>query len=137
VGFLPVLPAECSRYLPTNSSSIVQGLGMNQGMLLFSQPMNFSFSGFVAWNPRLSVPFGLGTNWNIQIRGGDSSNPDMILIGDQLVLVSHTFGVEGGPNYALQIDAINRAMHQLSTSNHVGSDYQLTVFPLTNWSALH
>lgn len=136
VEFLPVLPSDYYNYLPTNSSSVMQGLSMNQGMLLFSQPMNFSFPGFVAWNPNIPIPSGLGTNWSVHIRGGDSSDPAMILIGNQLVLVSHIFGVQGGPNYATQISAINRAMHELSTKNHAGSDYQLTTLPLTNWPTL-
>ena len=126
VGFLPVLPVDFSRYLPTNHGSIVQGIGMNQDMRMFSQPMTFEYPGGVSWNSHAVVPSGLGTNWSIEIRGGDSSNPAMLLINNQLVLVSHNAGVGGGPAYAFQFNAINRAMHLLSVSNHLRTDYQLT-----------
>ena len=72
---------------------------------------------------------------NVTIRGGDSSNPALLLIGDQLVLVSHNYQVNGGPGYARQLPLINRAMHLLSTNHFLHSDYQLTPFPLTNWPA--
>ena len=91
---------------------------------------------FANWSSGKSVPSGLNTNWNVTIRGGDSSNPALLLIGNQLVLVSHNYHVNGGPNYAFQIPAINRVMHQLSTNHLVHTDYQLTLFPLTNWPAL-
>ena len=133
VGFLPVLPANFTNYLPTTVSNVVQGIGMNQDMSLFSQPMTFGNPGFVNWNSSRSAPFGLATNWNATLRGGDSSNPDLLLIGNQLVLVSHNYIVMGGPNYASQIPAINAAMHLLSTNHQVRTDYQLTEFSLTNW----
>jgi hypothetical protein len=133
VGFLPVLPANYTNYLPTASQSIVQGIGMNQDFILFSEPMNLSNPGFVVWNSNLNVPNGMTTNWTRIIRNGDSSDPAMLLIGNQLVLVSHNYVVNGGPNYAQLIDGINRTMHQLSKNNHAHSDYQLTEFSLTNW----
>ncbi|HXI71318.1 MAG TPA: hypothetical protein VNN22_13260 [Verrucomicrobiae bacterium] len=136
VGFLPVLPANFTNYLPTTFSNIVQGIGMNQDMYLFSQPMTFGSPAFVNWDSSKTAPFGLATNWNATLRGGDSSNPDMLLVSNQLVLVSHNFVVQGGPNYACQIPAINAAMHLLSTNNHVRTDYQLTEFPLTNWPVI-
>lgn len=137
VGFLPVLPANFTNYLPTISTTFVQGIGMNQDMYLFGQPMTFGNPSFVVWDNGQTVPDGLGKNWNVPIRAGDSSNPEMLLIGNQLVLVSHNYTARSGPNYARQIPAINRVMHQLSTNNHAGSDYQLTEFPLTNWPAVH
>lgn len=133
VGFLPVLPANFTNYLPTTASNAVQGIGMNQDMFLFGQPMTFGSANFVNWDSRRTAPLGLATNWNATLRGGDSSNPDLLLIGQQLVLVSHNFMALGGPNYAAQIPAINQALHRLSTNNHVRTDYQLTEFPLTNW----
>ena len=136
VGFLPVLPADFTNYLPTTSSNYVQGIGMNQDLCLFGEPMTFGDPNFIFWDSRKAAPFGLATNWNVTLRGGDSSNPAMLLIGNQLVLASHNFGVQGGPNYAGQIPAINRSMHLLSTNNHAGSDYQLTEFPLTNWPVI-
>jgi hypothetical protein len=133
VGFLPVLPPDFARYLPTNKTAFIQGIGVNQGWRVFSQPMTFMFPGFVVWDSRGAAPYGLGTNWDVMIRAGDSSDPDMLLIGSQLVLVTHTFSVQAGPNYALQFADINRQMHHLSTKNHTGTDYQLTPFSLTNW----
>ena len=133
VGFLPVLPENFTNYLPTTFSNRIQGIGMNQDMYLFGQPMVFGTPTFINWDSSQTAPFGLATNWNVTIRGGDSSNPEMLLIGNQLVLVSHNAVVRGGPNYASQIPAINQAMHLLSTNNQVGTDYQLTEFPLTNW----
>jgi hypothetical protein len=136
IGFLPVLPANFTNYLPA-TSSFIQGIGMNQDMCLFGQPMRFGYGNFVNWDSRETVPFGLTKNWNVTIRVGDSSNPEMLLIGNQLVLVSHNFFVQGGPNYAFEIPAINKSMHLLSTKNHARTDYQLTEFPLTNWPAIH
>lgn len=137
VSFLPVLPQNYTNYLPTTMGSHVQGIGMNQDMFLFSQPITFQFGSQVGWNYTKTVPLGVPKNWNIAIRGGDSSNPEMLLIGNQLILVSHNFYASGGPNYATQIAAINAAMHQLSKSNHTRTDYQLTEFSLTNWPAIH
>ena len=136
VGFLPVLPANFTNYLPATPTNYIQGIGMNQEFYLFSQPMLFAYPGTVTWNSYVAVPDGLGTNCNVAIRGGDSSNPEMLLIGNQLVLASHNFYAGGGPNYAFQISAINQKMHLLSTNNHVHSDYQLTEFPLTNWPTI-
>ncbi|HZV36756.1 MAG TPA: hypothetical protein VFB72_19420 [Verrucomicrobiae bacterium] len=136
VGFMPVVPADLTSYLPANRATFVQGIGMNQDMVMFGQPMSFGYPPYVAWDRTRPVPFGLGTNWNVALRGGDSSNPAMLLIGDQLVMVSHNFAISAGPDYALQIEGINRAMHTLSTHNRAGSDYQLTIFSLTNWPKL-
>jgi hypothetical protein len=136
VGFLPVLPANFTNYLPTTSSNLVQGIGMNQDMCLFGQPMTFRNPSFINWDSSKTAPFGLTTNWNVTLRGGDSSNPAMLLIGNQLVLAAHNFFIQGGPNYAGQIPAINRSLHLLSTNNHAGSDYQLTEFSLTNWPVI-
>lgn len=137
VEFLPVVPANLSSYLPTNRADFVQGIGMNQDMRLFGQPMNLANRDVVVWNPAQSVPSGLSTNGNIAIRAGDSSNPEMLLVNHQLVLVSHNFAAVAGPNYGRQISGINQAMHYLSTNNRVGTDYQLTTFSLTNWPVIH
>ena len=142
VGFLPVLPTNYTNYLPVNGSSIVQGIGMNQAKRLFGQPMNFTATS-VNWDSMSTAPFGLSTDWNSALSGGDSSNPDMLLIGNQLVLVSHnwhgdTNGLGDGPNYASKFDTINQTMHYLSTNNAVtNTDYQLTPFALTNWPVIH
>ncbi len=133
VGYLPVLPANFTNYLPATASAVIQGIGMNQDFVLFSEPMNFSVGKMVVWNSGLNVASGLTTNWTRSLRNGDSSNPAMLLIGDQLVLASHNYFSSGGPNYAYQIPAINQIMHQLSKQNHAHSDYQLTEYNLTNW----
>jgi alpha-tubulin suppressor-like RCC1 family protein len=132
VNFLPVVPKNLSNYLPTNFISYVQGVGMNQDMRLFSQPMAFPIPN-IFWNSAGVIPFGLTINWGVNLRSGDSSAPEMLLINNQLVLASHNFFGYNGPNYAFQIDAINQEMHYLSTNNNVGTDYQLTLFQLTNW----
>jgi hypothetical protein len=137
VGFLPVLPENYTNYLPTTGATVVQGIGMNQDMYLFSQPFTFTKGNFLSWDSRQNVPLGLATNWNVTLRGGDSSNPETLLIGHQLVLVSHNYFASGGPNYARHIAVINQAMHELSTNNRVASDYQLTDFCLTNWPTVH
>ena len=136
VGFLAVIPTNFSNYLPTNSTSCVQGIGMNQDPTLFSQPMTLG-NPYVNWNSLNSAPLGLTKNWNATIRGGDSSDPEMFLIGNQLILVSHNYTVPNGPNYAYLTDAINQKMHYLSTNNAVGTDYQLTPFSMTNWPTIH
>ena len=133
VGFLPVLPPDFARYLPTNTATFIQGIAMNQNWRVFGQPMTFKFPGFVAWDSRGQSPFGLGTNWNVTIRAGDSSDPEMLLIGRQLVLVAHTSSVQGGANYADLFDDINREMHYLSVKHHLNTDYQLTPFSLAQW----
>ena len=133
VGFLPVLPTNFPDYLPTKPGSVVQGIALNQDLRIFSQPMTFAFKAFVAWNSAITVPAGMSKDWNVTIRGGDSSDPDLLLIHNQLVLVSHHFYVGGGPNYALAFDAINAAMHELSTNNHVSTDYQLTPVSLAEF----
>jgi len=130
VGFLPVLPADYTNYL--SETDLIQGIGMNQDFCLFGQPTTLRHA-FILWDSHVTVPFGLGKNWNVTIRGGDSSNPAMLLINNQLVLVSHNYTVGGGPNYPLEIPAINQAMHQLSIKHHTDSDYQLTEFPLNHW----
>lgn len=137
VGYLPVMPTNFMNYLPTNSISYVQGVGMNQAMQLFSQPMTLGGPVYINWNNNASAPFGPSPNWNVLIRGGDSSDPEMFLVGNQLILASHNFYVGYGPNYAFIYDAINQYMHYLSTNNSVGTDYQLTQYSLTNWPTLH
>jgi hypothetical protein len=133
VEFLPVLPTCFMDYLPATQTNFIQGIGMNQAFYIFSQPMTFGIPGNVNWNPEANAPYGVSKEWNIPIVGGDSSNPEMLLIGDQLVLASHTTWARGGPNYAYQIYAIDEKMHYLSTNNHCASDYQLQEFSLTNW----
>jgi hypothetical protein len=137
VGYLPVLPPDYLNYFSVKDVSYVQGIGMNQNLWVFGQPMQLLDRTSVNWSCWRRSPFGLGTNWNVAIRGGDSSNPDMLLIGNQLVLVSHNYSINSGPNYAYQFDAINRQMHYLSTNNHLKSDYQLTPFSLTNWPVIN
>jgi hypothetical protein len=136
VGFLPLLPANYTNYLPATATNFIQGIGMNQDFTYFGEPMLLDNPIFVTWNCAQTAPGGLSTNWNIRIRSGDSSNPALLLIGNQLVLVSHNYFVGGGPNYAFQLPTINAKMHFLSVHNAAGSDYQLTEFCLTNWPAL-
>ena len=134
VGFMPVAPTNLSVYIPESKTLIVQGIGMNQDMKYFGQPMGFGDAPFVVWDSRFASPNGLPTSWNVGLRSGDSSNPEMLLIGDQTDFsFSHNYSIQGGPNYAYLFDAINQAMHELSKHNHVRSDYQLTTVSLGNW----
>ncbi len=133
VEYLPVVPTNLMQYLPASRTNVVQGIGMNQDLRLFSQPMTFEQPKRVRWDSRLSVPFGLGPNWGVALRAGDSSAPEMLLVGQQLVLLSHNYIPQGGPNYAFYFEAINGKMHFLSTNHHAGSDYQLTPFSLAGW----
>ena len=141
VEYLPVLPANVFTYLPSNTTSVVQGIGMNQQLMLFSQGMTMQSTHipipvYVGWDVTNSAPFGLGTNWNVPIVDGDSSAPERFLIHNQLVLVSHNYYPWFGPSTGVLFDQINEAMHYLSTNNNVGTDYQLTPFSLTNWPAI-
>ena len=133
VGFLPVAPTNLSKYIPEDNSVIIQGIGMNQDMRVFGQPMGFGTPPMVVWDSHAVSPLGVAQSWNVAIRSGDSSNPERLLIGNQLVLVSHNLGIQAGPNYAYLFGAINKTMHELSKNNHVHSDYQLTPFSLANW----
>ncbi|HTB85691.1 MAG TPA: hypothetical protein VK742_18745 [Candidatus Sulfotelmatobacter sp.] len=133
VEYLPVLPTDFMSYLPATSTNYVQGIGMNQAFYVFPQPMCFWSPGSVTWDPGMAVPHGVSTNGDVPIGGGDSSSPEMLLVGNQLVLASHIYSARGGPNYAYQIYAIDEKMHYLSTNNHCASDYQLTEFSLGNW----
>jgi hypothetical protein len=134
VGFIPVLPTNYVDYLPINGS-IVQGIGRNQGVRMYGLPAQMGLSG-VSWNYQNADPFGLTTNWNVSTRPGDSSNPIMLLVDNQLVLISHHGSYGGGPNYSGQFEAINQTMHYLSTNNNAGTDYQLSPISLTNWPAI-
>jgi len=137
VGFLPVVPTNLMNYLPTNATSVVQGIGMNQSLQLFSQPISFGFPPNVLWNSSRVIPFGITTNWSTIICCGDSSSPERLLVEHQLVLLSHNFGQSAGPNYTYYFEAVNQRMHYLSTNNSVGTDYQLVPFSLTNWPVIH
>jgi hypothetical protein len=105
-------------------------------MRAFSQPMSFATLPLISWSDRWEIPFGLGPDWSVALRNGDSSGPERFLVNKQLVLVAHNWGVLYGTCYGTQIDAINRTMHYLSTNNNVGTDYQLTLFSLTNWPTM-
>jgi hypothetical protein len=137
VGYLAVIPANYTNYPPTTTYSYVHGIGLHQDLRLFSQPMTFGDPTYVGWSSSVAPPFGLGTNWDIGLFSGDSSNPEMFLINHQFVLLTHNFGAGDGPNYAFQTTAINQQMHYLSTNNAVGTDYQLTSYSLTNWPTIH
>ena len=140
VGYVPVLAPNFAAYLPTNGSSYVQGIGMNQFMRIFSQPMSFDKpdlqNSFVTWSHINLAPFGLTSDWNVELIGGDSSVPQRFLIGEQLVLAALPYGGGVGPNTAFNAAFINARMHYLSTNNNVGSDYQMTPFSLTNWPTI-
>ncbi len=142
VGYLPLLPPNYTNWLaPT---SYVQGIGVNQDYLVFGEAVMLQGTGMVFFFGGKSVPFGLGTNWSScadplakgALRGGDSSDPVRLLIGNQLVLVSAALTAAAGPDYALASGRINQEMRYLSTNKHAGTDYQLSFIALTNWPML-
>jgi hypothetical protein len=142
VGFLPLLPINYTNWLDPGQT--VQGIGANQDSLVFGVGVIFGSMFGVEFRGDLPAASGVGTNWtscadplaNCYGRSGDSSTPIRLLVGNQLVLVSaYTTGISG-PDYALQSATINAAMHQLSTNNSAGTDYQLSFAALTNWPAL-
>jgi hypothetical protein len=128
-----VLPMDYTNWIPADPACRAQGLGMNQELRVFGQPLCFWLRGVVSWSSAATAEFGVETNWNFTVRGGDSSNPVRILIGNQLVLVSHNSSYMSGPDYSFYLPPINRAMHCLSTNNNLQTDYQLTTISLTNW----
>lgn len=136
VEYFPVIPTNFSSYIPTNGASIIQGIGMNQQKQIFGQPMAFS-QAFINWSTNNIAPLGLTTNWNVPIVGGDSSCPEMLLVGNQLVLTTDNSSSQSGASYGFQFEVINQKMHYLSTNNAVGTDYQLTPISFTNWSSIH
>ncbi len=142
VGYLPLLPANYTNWLDTATD--VQGIGVNQDYLVFGEAVSFAGRGMVSFTGTKTVPFGLGTNWTSCadplargfLRQGDSSDPVRLLVGNQLVLVGLALTPATGPDCALASDRINQQMHYLSTSHHVGKDYQLSFIALTNWPTL-
>jgi hypothetical protein len=135
VGFLPVMSPSFTNYLPRSAAAKVQGIGMNQDLFVFGQPMTFQGSIVLNWDPLSAVPYGLGTNWNVVIRSGDSSLPERFLIQGQLILVTQHWEATSGPHLALRFGDINQAMHTLSINHNLGTDYQLTPYVFTNWPA--
>jgi hypothetical protein len=139
VGFLPVLDPNYATYLPTDSSSYVQGIGgkseLNQPRV-FSQPMNL-LSPIVIWDPNHWITpagFGLGADWSMALHISDSSSPQRFLINNQLVLVSAAWVNTIGPNYATQTVDIQDAMNHLSDRQTPKAPrYTLGVYDLTGW----
>ncbi len=142
VGYLPLLPPNYTNWLDT--TSWIQGIGVNQDYLVFGEALSLPATGLVLFYGAKTVPFGLGTNWTLcadpvargLLRRGDSSDPAMLLIGNQLVLVSSALDPWTGPDYALASSRINQQMHYLSTNKHARTDYQLSFIALTNWPKL-
>ena len=137
VGFLPVLPPDFNDYLPRHPHTPVQGIGQNQDLCVFTHSLMLDDRQSVWWNLEKAVPFGAGTNWNVRVRGGDSSLPVRLLLRDQLVLVTQYHTAQSGPMLATRHEAINRAMRALSVEQRLKSDYQLTPFSLAAWPKLH
>ena len=131
VGFLPVLPPGYTNYI--RDTQWLQGIGANHDLLVFGQPTKLMPMG-VLWDCMLPVDHGLSTNWNRRLQNGDSSFPGRLLIGNQLVLLCCTTGVSGGANYAEFAGRINTAMHHLSVTNHLRTDYQLATVDLRRFT---
>jgi hypothetical protein len=142
VGYVPVLDPNYSTYLPTDSSSHVQGIGMRSDpdaiLRVFSQPISLHIPSTVWWDYTKAITplgFGLGTDWSLPTVSQDSSCPQRLLINNQLVLVSAAWLGDGeglGPNYATEIVAIQGAMNDLTRTNG-GNYYTLQTYSLTGW----
>jgi len=137
VGFVPVLPPDYADYLPTNGMACrIQGVTLNQYLCVFSEPI-WMGEPMNNWGNTYTIPYGLDTNWSFKIEVGDSSNPEWLLIENQLVLVSEHSSSGDGPNYGCMFDSINQWMHFLSINNNLETDYQLTPISLTNFTKIH
>ena len=136
VGYLPILPDNYFNYLPTNSTHIIQQIGMNQYMRVFSQPSWFDSQMSIYWDHTLEVPFGLSSEWNIKLTTGDSSAPERLLINNQLVLSSFHTGVPAGPNIIYFKNQINEIMTSLSES-YSKNNYQVEQMQLIGFNQLY
>ena len=134
-----VLPTSYTNQMPLLVTKI-QLVGCNQAKQMFPKlATNFFGScitnagnGVVGWSGEQDTnPLWLGTNWNVMVITGDSGHPIMMLVGTNLVMVSHWTYVNSGCNYAYYESSINSAMHFLSTNCNAGSDYQLSTFDLS------
>ncbi|MEI6194345.1 MAG: hypothetical protein WCS42_08445 [Verrucomicrobiota bacterium] len=125
-----VLPPSYTNQLATKRMAI-QGVGMNQTKQMFPKLIGISDVGLGA----ISASQWLGTDWNVDIHGGDSGHPIMLLIGTNLVLVAHWHTGNGGDNYAFIEPQINAALHYLSTNNGAASDYQLSTVNLSGYTS--
>jgi hypothetical protein len=116
-----VLPTSYTNQLPNAADGHLGSVGMNQDNWVFPKiititpnPVGISALSDSTWGV-----------WNKTIRGGDSGHPIMMLVGTNLVLLSHWWQTTAGPNYSANFAAINASLHYLSTNNAAGSDYQL------------
>lgn len=127
-----LLPTNAAAVLPTLTNGVqLQVLGYNQGQQLF--PKLWTGYQTSSVNYFSSSPQWVGTAWNYTVVGGDSGHPVMMLIGTNLILLSHWTYAYGGYSYFNFIPTINFAMHFLSTKNSLSSDYQVTTNGLTGW----
>jgi hypothetical protein len=129
------LPIVIGQPLPLGSPGI-QLVGYNQAQQVFPKlGTNFSYGETAEF---WAVPDAswLGADWDYTVYSGDSGHPVMLLMGTNLVLFSHWYGIGSGDTavgdiYAQFEPAIQSAMHWLSTNYNVGSDYQISTVDLS------
>ena len=128
---LPVLPSGYGPYLPASTNTaLVPVICGNQSHLL--TPKIVSASNVIGQEANvIANQFWFPRNWGVPVTGGDSGSPICLVIGTNLVLVSHWHSNNSGPWYPNYGAQINQAMHYLSTNNSVGTDYQLTTVDLS------
>ena len=128
-----VLPPTFTNQMPLVASRI-QLVGMTQNEL-WAPFIGYNFI-FNTANPYIFISpnsIWVGVSYNVNIVSGDSGHPIGMMIGTNLVLVSHWYTGGSGNNYAALEPQINWALHYLSTNNAIGSDYQLTTKDLSSW----
>lgn len=136
VGYLPILPNNYLNYLPTGGTHIIQLIGMNQYMRVFSQPSWFDSQTSIYWDHSLEVPLGLSSEWNIKLITGDSSAPERFLINNHFFLISLNQGVPAGQNIIFYKNQINEIMTSLS-EKYNKNNYQITQIPLIEFNQLN
>jgi hypothetical protein len=142
-----VLPPDFGRWLPTvTNHAQIPAIVCNQQQLLLpkiwagsADPL-WGHSWSLFYNPAFTstwVPTNALDLYTAQaggITGGDSGHPLMTIIGTNLVLLNLITYPGLGVSIAYNYDAVNAAMHQLSTNNGLSSDYQLTPADLSAYS---
>ena len=127
-----ILPTKCVAWLPTlTNSPTLHIVAANQDKKVFPKLLGKS-----PWDSILLVnssALWLGTNWNVTIRSGDSGHALMLLVGTNLVLLSHWTSAGSGTfySYPTNFTLIDAGMHYLSTNNDLSSDYQLSTVNLS------
>lgn len=129
LNFLKVLPSNYQTYCPDHLLNFFPVIGTNQFRQVFvqdsSQPSNGSTSSFgggmFTHFPSTSVDRVNRVPWTLNVVNGDSSNPIMVVINDQPVLICCNFSANTGPTVSDNIAAINSGLAMLGSSYTVST----------------